>query len=71
MSKGTQTLVGVFLVILGAALHLAETVFLKERQVWDVVSLLPMLIGAHMMSSSFLKQVVAGMRARFGKDGDA
>lgn len=70
MSKGTQTLVGVFLVLLGAALHLALTVFLKERQVWDVVSLLPMLIGAHMMSSSFLRNVIAGIKARFGKAGE-
>lgn len=65
MTKQTETIVGVFLVLLGAGLHAALTIYLHERLIWDVVSLTPMLIGAHLMSKSFLKQVVSGIRARF------
>lgn len=69
MNKKAQTVVGFALVVLGVVLHAGMTIYLHERVVWDVVALTPMLIGAHLMSSSFLKEIVAGIRARF-KGGD-
>jgi uncharacterized membrane protein len=66
VSRTTVFVVGIVLVVLGVAAHVFITHTTKAPLALDVVSLVPALLGAHLVSRTFLRELVNGVKARWG-----